>query len=535
MIKKKILAWVLLVAMCISIVPSPAYASILNGGAGGDVLTGSGPGHEDWTNPPNLNGMWGYRVEVHYAEIMGETTDENGVSTPIYNWEDSIKVGATRYIKENEFGNKNLTPSTWGNTGAFDLMRGKQTWSKSKTTFNNLTKKGLYIMYTDLTKGTTGYTQADIDAESERLYEAFKDRGTVEGDTAGNIAVQDFVDRIYNMETTGGDKKMTVDRMALPFPEEYRYNTENTEFVRSYFLNPTILKMISESTNREDELAAGETAYTWDAEDFVLGTLRDSTGNVISEQGQYKLIVEPCAFRMFDGVFGVRTYTDSVSQKVEQLGDSYGGRDNPMRLGTAWDTQTGSMRLTEPDSVLNVESISGKTIDQKWESARNELNSEYGKWVLTSPSLNSYPSNPQPQVVKTYIKVKSINADGTFNIEDAEVETVIENATFSQTDERGNILNVPDFSTKETVQLTDKYGNKMAGTAFLNDSITVPQSFSLTDEITWESGLTPTINGETLEPSGQNIVTYGYNRILRTEGQLESYDVSRLRSRIVLE
>lgn len=526
-IKNRVLASILSVAMLVSMIPSSAfaasYANVTSVTASSATATGSGAaGYESLTNSAG----WGYKITVMVAELL---TVENGEAT--YDWENAVPVGNTAYYKHDV----GYYPDIYYNGSIFDMTTGNQTY----TDYLQSPILGSVFDVVTLTEQASS-ASAEMAATNAAYYKEYKaildnyDKTTSEYASVEYERLEDFLDRILDMDPdTSGNQVMDAENYKLPFQEdniggqedglsEYGgYKTESTEFLKSYFLNPVILETISDTTGGN-----------WSVDDFVLGTYGDW------EQCQFKIYVEPCLFRNCGSQgYTAMTWADATEEYRALNNGVPGTSGNKMftALGAVMPYLGSMMVLAEDEPSLQVDgtylqapsgSLSYYTSGHLTKSDSihvqgADATAGWGIGVFTGPSLTSSDYEPTPQIVKTYMIVESINADGSYVVSEQTIESTIENATF-YTDEDNNTTNLPIYETTEGVVLMDTEGKIVEGTAYLNDSLTTPLTFTGSEEIVWTEGMFPTIDGTEYEASGKNIVTYSYDRILKTNGEIST-------------
>ena len=509
-----------------SIVPTYADDSLANGVTGTYIPSQGGPGNPDWNKPDYVNGMWGYKISVRYAKLMGYEM-VNGVEEPVYDWENSYAIGKPVYFRAESIGRNNgqeVTPAFYGSGSVYDIANGDADWNKLQTPVLPGLKPFTYYI------PSSTYAQSSIDKSNSVWFNEFKDRGLKEGNTQGHKELQDWLNRVYNMELnpnfiddkgittiegpTSGAITMTSSRVALAFPPALPSNVGQTRcsetYLKSYFLSPTMLNMISWYT-------CGTSGEGFSTGDFLLGVNK----GLNSEQGTYKIYIEPVAFRMFDGSFGVMTFHEAVSQYILEKNGQSDMHSVISALGPAGVEQwANAFSIEKLEPSLNMDN--SDLVHSYTDSQATNINTGLGAWVLSSPSLNSYV--PGPKIIKTYAQITGIDGEGNLTLKeiaDSELKQTVPEDYYTEgelleidpefnyqgIDNEGHrgytnnstaITNIPKINIVEHIS-----NDQVVGTAVLNDI--VGTNVDLNDTTSWENEELPKDEEKAVEPIATDV------------------------------
>lgn len=502
----------------------PSYGNITAGGTV-EIKPNGQAGSVKWDS--NLNAMTGYKISVWYAPIDLEKTKDK--ENPVYQWgSGEFQVGINVYWRDlfikDEYG-KPVAPAKWGKSNIYGMTVRGQSWNDNKANarldfFRYLAMEYFRSkQYRDLKGNPDFYTKSlsHVKALSEYLNPDGKNENN------GQKALRDWINRIYDMENPtnpnieSGAKIRTVNDLRLPFAPATRSKSgdgviKSAEYIKSYFMNPTILNEMAYST-RPQGAEGGE----WNVYDFIVGRLRGNSKDGFQyKQGQYKIFIEPVMFRPYNGVLGVMSWREMMAEYNEAGSDKrYTAISN---VGIAICQIANALRIQVTDPVLNINGkpLTASTPDMKGDFdspvalSKDSLNG-LGVGIITSPSLSSY-APVGPDILRTYVMVTSVDADGTVHYKKA-AESTLERANF-RIAEDGNTTQIPVFEEIEGAE---------GGTALLNDIITTDKDLSLNENTEWVDTLLPENIGVDLKPTSEDIAGYATGLITGSELFIDTY------------
>jgi len=502
-----------------------------------------------------LNEQQGYKISVWYAPMDEEATRANN-GDPVYYWgteteeNRAFQIGKTiywkrLYLKTNsgqavstDFYN---TDSIYSQTTlGYDYTHGLNTVSSGTSDFIYLPTEYIY------TPGATATT--DFYKNSLEIIKPFFSLLPFDKPIAqwsdGDLGLYDWIARIYNMndvskvdfskinpqtmEYSGelGEILKTKDDYQVPYAAATKSKItgaiKDVEYIKSYFLNPNILNQIAYSSRPDwyDKYNCG----VWQPYDFVLGTLNyiQKDGSVESfERGQYKIFIEPVMFRNLPKKIGVMSWRDMMLEH-EAKGGTWDCGSVVGNIAVALPEVANALKLSEVDNSL-VDKRTGKFLELSQDipdensvapTAKNTANG-LGIGVLSSPSLNSY--SKLPNVIKTYVEIDSIDANGNVTFKKS-APTTVEEATFIFG------MNIPGFNQSEIINGED--GIKKA---VLNDVITLDGNLDINEDSEWVNsqlpeGLIDSRDGsiKNIRPSAEDIAGYIFGAIVSSEIDIES-------------
>lgn len=569
----RLLAFLMATVMTVGLLPNNVIPTVNAdeswGNMTGGTVTikpGTGAGSVDWNN--NLNSMHGYKISVWYAALDPVETAKHP-DEPSYYWgsEDRTKcfqVGGNAYFRDSDLATKSgqrVAPAMFGKGNIYELTTRNQTWSNTITSirdtafhykymdfytknpnpkmdyFNGVSKEVLGTSWSVLGSKNYAKTYArdylglDI-SKPDVLKTLAEDHPEW---NKGQKALQDWINRIYDMNNpsnpnyTSGKKLVKSQDLTLPFAPATKAKDgviASGEYIKSYFLNPNILNEIAFVT------ATTQDAPVWLVEDFITGRYLGKTGDRSANkfeypQGQYKIFIEPCMFRPYNGVNGVMTWREMMSEYLEYIkSGSWGGESAVVNLGSAVPQIANALVLEKGDPVLQVNGKpiqSSKLMDGDWsapqEVAKNEPTNGLGVGIITSPSLLSYDSGPR--IIKTYVSIDSVDEAGNITYKQI-ADPVVINATnenfYTEKDllalqndsnivvgQEGAIIDYPFTNKDDTITNVPKIegtefisNSEVVGTAVLNDIVSsIPD---MNNDTTWVNELLPKDSEKQLQP-----------------------------------
>ena len=120
-----------------------------------------------------------------------------------------------------------------------------------------------------------------------------------------------------------------------------------------------------------------------------------------------------------------------------------------------------------------------------------------------------------PDVVKTYVSIQSVDANGKMTYAKAG-ETTKETAEF-YLDGNGNVTQIPLF---ETLDGSDN------GLAILNDIVSVDEDLTITDNSEWVNTSLPVNVGTDLKPTAEDVAGYIFGIVTGSETFIDQYNIS---------
>ena len=530
---KRVLSILLVFLMCFTLSPISVSADIFsfaNMAAGGSVTGGGGGSNPGYIN--NLNSMCGYKVSIWYAPI---DTIKSTRDNPKYLWNSGYEqqLGNTiylrrEYIELKEKPNTRVEPVFWNTNSIYQQSTKGFIWEDGY-------KKNPFVYYpTEFVYSVDGLDNNSIwDFQKTYAKWALSNLPVNQSDwTEGHKELHDFICRMYNMENPSnvdytkinrdtGDYSGSVGRIMnskesyqLPYTSAMKdgASKESVEYVKSYFLSPYVLNMIS-YVSRPDWSEEG----LWSPEDFVTGELNyvDQNNNVIyHKQGQYKIFIEPIMIRPLNGKIGALTWRDMMLEHRAK-GATWDCGSSVANIAVSLGQVANALKLGKPDdSLMYNGQLLQVTSDIKKDTevapmAMNNLNG-LGVGVLDSPSLNSY--GDPIDVIKTFVYIKEVKEDGTVVYEKA-ADTRMGPMAFKE-DSNGNVVNIPREDDMLNMAIVE-------GTAVLNDIITTDKNLSINQNTEW-TGELPTNIGDYLDLTADTIAGYRFGILTGSELFIES-------------
>lgn len=545
------------------LIPAVSGSDSFGNMTAGGVVTikpGTGAGSVDWNN--NLNSMHGYKISVWYAVIdeVASTPEK-----PVYKWDSTdssecFQIGENIYFRDSYLALDNgtlVSPSVWGKGNVFSLTTQGRLWSETRAN-GRIDTFRYYATESTVKDGNTktDYFNGNTAAEAGTEYGCFGSKNfaisyakeylnldisdpavlqTLAEDhpdwNDGQKSLQDWINRIFDMSNpsnpnySSGDRIQRNTDIELPFAAATKAKDgviESAEYIKSYFLNPTILNQIAYTT------ATCADYPTWLVEDFILGRYQGWEGNREAgefqfEKGQYKIFIEPCMFRPYYGANGVMTWREMMSEYLERINvGEWGSSTAVVNLGNAITQVANALILEEGDPVLKVNgqpiqssSLMGGDWDAPANIAKNDPTNGLGVGIVTSPSLNSYPQGPT--IIKTYVQVTSIDEEGNIEYKqianpvieqadkfyiESELQAIDEGTSgYNYTGDGNAITNVPNLEDdiEEYIQ-----NDEFVGKAVLNDIVSsIPQ---LNKNVSWVNELLPRDDVTQLQPIATDVM-----------------------------
>ena len=567
-ISQRIISLLMVFVMLVTILPNNLIPNISADDSYGNMTSGlveikpgSGAGSVSWTS--NLNSMHGYKISVWYAVLDPERTKQAG--EPVYKWDSTDKnecfqIGRNIYFRDSYLAMKSgsrVSPDFWGKGNIFELTTLGKKWGQTKGTSRRDTFAYFAMdTYTSMTNSKADYFNGTTASELGTTYgiygsknfaeeyaeeylgidistkEGFDELNAEHDDwNDGQIALRDWINRIYDMNNptnpdyTNGARIQTAKDFDLPFAKATKAPDgviASSEYIKSFFLSPTVLNDIAYTTATKIDVP------TWLVQDFITGRYQGKEGNRAAgvfqyEQGQYKIFIEPCMFRPYNGKNGVMTWREMMSEYLERLDKGeWGASTAVVNLGNAVTQIANALILERAEPVLkyNGESIqSSSLMGGDWGApaniAKNDPTNGLGVGVVTSPSILSY--DPKPTIIKTYVQVTGVDSEG--NIEYKQIANPIleqaklfytegqlrerEDGTsgYNYTGDANALTNVPNLedSLEEFIS-----NDSFVGRAVLNDVVSsIPE---LNKNVTWVNELLPRDDVIQLQPISTDVM-----------------------------
>lgn len=519
---KRLLSLFLVLMMIITSLPITVFAEsqFANfSGASTVIPAGSGNGNKDWTS--DMSSMYGYKISVWYAE-MKPGTEKN----PEYCWGNdnkSFQVGRTLFWRNRPMLKTDdktpVTPAFWNVDTIYDQT------TRGKAYSNGLKKyKTSDFRYEVINNSTIGTTLDKLEGlvigDSINAYKGYLTTNSAT-ENEGQKALRDWFNRIVDMNYKASDGVGNIqdyesayknskglrlgsnaETFRLPYQKIMLANEKksetyyDSEYIKSYFLHPYILNAISWFSKPEDSKNG-----LWSVQNFIEGTY--TNGAYKSEQGQYKIFIEPFMMRPYNKSRGIMTWRDMVS---EYKANGYASKGaigqiwmGVYQLANAFRLERSDLSLKVNDTPLQV-TPEIKNTDEVRNVAKNELNG-LGVGVLTSPSLFSYETPRRPEIIKTFVEITGVDKNGNVKYETV-APTRMGYAAFDVT-ESGNITNIASIEAIES----DGYN----GFGVLNDIFTTDKQLSINKESTvWENTDLPKNIGYDLSLTADDIAGYNF-------------------------
>lgn len=246
-------------------------------------------------------------------------------------------------------------------------------------------------------------------------------------------------------------------------------------------------------------------------QDFLNGEYTDEYNQ--TKSGVYKLYYEPYFSVRVNGVPTALTLRDMIAYDRENnkiLANYYKGA---MKLAN-------SVFLVKDEKAINMTAYDGSAVTDKVFTSGSRLRTvaEKGKTFYNSMGIGVvtggvYKPKNEPEVIKTYVTVESVDSDGTVHYKKA-AETVKESAEF-YLDSKGNLLQIPKIEEIEGAE---------SGVAILNDIFTTKQDLTVDSKSEWTDSTLPTNVGVSLKATAEDIAGYNFGIVTNSEVFIDTYN-----------
>ena len=532
---KRLLSLFLVFMMILSVFPLQVFGAVgyTNGSLGSTYPKSYGAGSKNYNKLDDVT-MWGLKITGVYAPVDESKSDfANGKF--IYQWDIARPLtDIPIYIRGSHMyeNGKKVVPQYFGRLAPFFLVRGDKKWNSSYTEVSS------DIPFRYVSMSDISVNQKDVEDLNNYVLDKYYEHGIVSGDTESNIKMQDFLNRIMDMEQPGsgttnllGSKltykslknPLTSNRVKLLLPGLTAGVTDgektyNNEYLKSFYQNPYILNLLFWYMNAQNrEFGYSETVRpTITVDDYLMGKYG------ASEQGAYKIFIEPCMYRRYDGSFAVMTYQELAAQHRQVNGDDNISKSLAKNFGPSGVGQiANSMYLERPEECMGI--TSGDLYKEYSESLLNDYTTGLGMWVISSPEV--WKQNVlKPREVNIIVKIVGVNDDGTLKYEQlrgAEVANLQDYAYYTEkslensgkysgqgyvmTGDKNAITNVPIVGTSYDIYDSK---NGIVGVAMLNDVITT--NVRLDGTTTWDKTKLPTSSAGSLTEDNVKDTVFGY-------------------------
>ena len=542
---KRLISLFLVFMMILTSLPITVFGvGYTNGSIGTTYPKSTGAGSADYSKLTDVT-MWGLKITGVYAPV-DEAKSDFLHGKFVYRWEDAVSLtDIPIYIRGSHmYHNKQqIVPQYFGRYAPFFLVRQEKNWNSTFTEVGASTPFR-YVCMSDIT-----INQQDIEDLNNHVINKYYANGIAGGDTESNIKMQDFLNRIMDMENPGSgtqnllgtvqpakgslikneDKNiykslrnpLTAKRVKLLLPGLTAgvtdgEKTSNNEYLKSFYQNPYILNLLFWYMNEQNRLFGYSTTDRpiLSVDDYLMGKYGDS------EQGAYKIFIEPCMYRRYDGAFAVMTYQELAAQHRQVNGNiskSLAKNFGPAGVGQI----ANSMFLERPEECMNINS--GDLYTSYSESLLDDATTGLGMWVISSPEVWKQTIT-KAREIDIIVKIVGVNDDGSLKYEqlrDATVDDLPDYAYYTEksletrgkysgqgyvmTGEPNAITNVPIVGTSYDIYDAK---NGIVGVAILNDVITT--NVRMDSTTTWDKTKLPTSSVGSITESNVDETVFGY-------------------------
>ena len=477
------------------------------GNTGGDDSGTSGKGDDSFSVSADM--VWGYRLSVYFfkdgnldvsnARQVGSTVDVilHGSKTNPHYQEAFIYSLMNVYQRMNNFVNgAAVSPAVDANGLLTEYPDNMKKELGQHGMFRN--ERGSY------SKEPNVYHYADKDPLTEFLNPKNSDFNLI------NLYADNKPDGSYNIFFTGVPEGHISDVPADRKDEiDFTHSAQVVRLCLGDALND-----IPAYAGLSDELL-----IPLMEQDFRYGIFRDAytDKNDSSVRGIYKIYIEPLMFIKYNTTNrSLMTFRDMLAfiPQTTVFGDD-GTQTNALGSFAGHYLMTMGQRLhlsyyeptihmTGPKAIHTISSGNMK----KYSALGEDLFNSAGVGVITGGE----EAIEGPSVVKMYVYVDSVDADGRLHFKKA-APTTIEDAEFV-VDEKGNLTLTPVFKNVEHID---------GGVAVLNDILAVDEDLTIHDNSEWLNTTMPQNIDVDLEPNAKDIAGYLIGIVTDTELFVNTY------------
>ncbi len=501
-VRKRVLASVLSVALLLTLVPSNLFGATNMGNSTANPFSGGivGAGSAD-TAVTDVS-QHGYQVNIW--AFTEKTSDGE------FDWTQGTKVNKSgdMHLKMQDVA---YTPDWWLEGGIYEQTTLDYTYYDMLASY--IDHDFNYTIW-DTTPKIGWSAVNSLNAEIETLLES-----ALVSDPTNLSALQwlDYLDNIdgETLQEFGFSMAYTYNENNRPSGSGFTEVSSDSNALISYFSQPAVIQELF-SIATDFYGAPNISVY-----DFYNGIYN-------GQEAVYKIEIQPEIWRNLDNTLVPYTFTDA-----SMFPDTYNGDCSSvvvrLHLPLYWNA-TSAMALVDPEEYLitpdgylgqNGFSWGQATADQLDTTSKNASNT-LGIGVITSPTFGEVEI--YPQLVKTYVQVTEVHADGSYEFEyvgESTVETLTSSEDYLTID--GELTNIPaNWGTSETVELATADGETVTGLAVLNDSFT--SSLYGVSSAEWIDSELPVIDGEEVAGTAQYINTYNFGRVTNLSVAIDSYD-----------
>lgn len=411
--------------------------------------------------------------------------------------------GATQLGDQNGAGNHtdqhegSASKSGWSYVPEYGGMRLSLYWSPTKDGFSTASTDSIFQIAETIDIAQTTY------GKYKPTMASFKSVYDKMANGAGNMDAPQMRQVEYNKDNnvyTSSDEPF-ISQMPMLTQREY-----SEAELDKFFLGPDSENPTYENTAKIIEMITRGHGITITAEDFDTGKYIDSEGQ--TQYGLFKLFYEPITYFKVDGVNYAMTLRDAIAYSQVKSGfSSY--------------FYTGINYLANAVYLVDDEPAIGMYANSSGKIYKGSADTKSGVYDKNSPMFKSMGVGvvtgglrevPGPEVVKTYVTVESVDADGTVHYKKA-AETTIELAEFN-IDEMGNITQIPIFENIEGAE---------GGVAILNDIVSVDEDMKISGNSEWTNSKLPTNVGVDLKPTAEDIAGYQLGIVTGSDFYVDTY------------
>lgn len=431
----------------------------------------------------------GYRVSVYFTPVNGYNAD----GTYIYDWDKTFKIGETLDIYNASI---NTSVNYYTTNTIFDYVRAGKITTGLEIQSAAISGNYSYVLWDNNWASAANANELAEDKIWPVWDEVYDALGTDDASGWARSKLDDYRDARMTFTSSTIAIKPWETGSSSSFTYLQGYWTDES-YIREYFSHPAVLNQISYLSN----LKAG--TPSWSLTDYLYGRYTDELGN--TQNGEYKIYIEPISagrqatsatsyeevvpMTYYDSL--VRVLTNSSSTSFNLIGSTsnrathlatalaLGKTDYSLKYSeNAVNTYTGlTSNYTDGTMIMGTIDVSGLSFNtiQRVYDTQNDPNyvkslNALGVSVLTSPSIGIYDFESTPNVITTYVMVKSIDASG--NVTYAEIDgmdTELDVEPVFIEDSLGNVSNY--------VQIPGDKDTSM-GPAYLIDIQTVPELYA---------------------------------------------------------
>lgn len=401
----------------------------------------------------------------------------------------SDQNGAGDYKDQNE---GTASKTGWSYVPDYGGMRLSLYWSPTKDGFDTADSKAIYQIGQTIDIAQTSYGNYKPTMSSNMsVYEMMKNNQE-------NMSAAGFGPVEYDAYTSSDYS--IISKMPMLTQRAYSESELDAFFLGSDTDNPTY-----ENTIEIIKMITAGTGILITSEDFDTGRYTDAYDQI--QYGVFKLFYEPVSYIRVDSVNYAMTLRDAIAySKVKSGFASY--------FHSAIAYLANAVYLVDDEPAIGMSANSTGKIYKGWSDTTAGL--EKGQPLYDSMGVGVVTGGlrdiPGPEVVKTYVTVESVDADGTVHYKKA-AETTMELAEFN-IDDMGNITQIP---------IVEEIEGAEGGVAVLNDIVSVDEDMEISGASQWVNTKLPTDVGVELKASAEDIAGYQLGIITGSSFFIDTY------------